>query len=133
MKLQLTRFLRVTACLIVIFTVFSSCKKEKVIREVDAFAKLNNRISYVDGQYIISFSLSSFKYKKVTVRLSSNIDSFYGNDKEGHIYTAVLNENHSYKVFLNPLMVKHKYYYQVTVEDMFNSVVLSDVFSFTTQ
>ncbi|WP_159636928.1 hypothetical protein [Sphingobacterium composti Ten et al. 2007 non Yoo et al. 2007] len=133
MKLHSIKFLEPSKYIIVFLLLFLSCKPEKIVREVDAFVNLSNRIEYQDGQYIINFKLAAFEYKKVTVRLSNSLNSFNRITQNGQIYTAVLDQNYGCKVFLNPLSAKQKYYYQITVEDMVNRIVVSDVYNFTTQ
>ncbi len=116
----------------VLLGLMSSCKKETVYNEIDAFAKTQNKVTLEKGQYILSFTLSSYPYDKVEVFVHDDLAVMY-KQTGGKSYNAVSQSNHQYSVFFSPLEKSKKYYYQLIVYDGNGNSVRSAIFNFTTQ
>jgi len=109
-----------------------SCKKDTVYNEIDAFSQIGNKVIYDKGQYILSFSLADYPYKKVQVYVHDDLTVMY-KQTGGVLYHAENQNNNQYAVFFNPLGKSKTYYYQVIVFDKSENAVRSNIFKFVTQ
>ncbi|RZK04650.1 MAG: hypothetical protein EOO43_22265 [Flavobacterium sp.] len=131
MKSQSSRGAKLLLFVIILFA-FTSCKKETVERNIDAFAQLNTEVKADKNVYNILFSLQEYPYKEVGIKLSKNKSSFFDGIGLNNFVANKVSDNR-YGVFVNGLLANQNYYYQVYVKDS-NSAneVYSDVFSFKT-
>ena len=116
----------------VLLVLMSSCKKETIYNEIDAFADIQNKVTLDKGQYILSFTLASYPYSKVEVYIHDDLAVMY-KQTGGKIYNAVSQSNNKYSVFFSPLEKSKKYYYQLIVNDSNGNTARSATFNFTTQ
>ncbi|WP_312365555.1 hypothetical protein [Sphingobacterium sp.] len=116
----------------VLLFLISSCKKETIYNEIDAFADIQNKVTLDKGQYILSFTLASYPYSKVEVYVHDDLAVMY-KQTGGKIYNAVSQSNNKYSVFFSPLEKSKKYYYQLIVNDSNGNTARSTTFNFTTQ
>lgn len=116
----------------VLLFLISSCKKETIYNEIDAFADIQNKVTLDKDQYILSFTLASYPYSKVEVYVHDDLAVMY-KQTGGKIYNAVSQSNNKYSVFFSPLEKSKKYYYQLIVTDSNGNTARSTTFNFTTQ
>jgi 5-hydroxyisourate hydrolase-like protein (transthyretin family) len=124
---------RLNAWALVFFLFFStSCKKEVIEVNVDAYAQLAAHVDFTSGVYKLQFSLGDYPYKEVGVRLSS-VKSIFQQTDGLNKQIAVEVAANRYAVFYDTLVKETTYYYQIYVIDPASAkTVYSDVYSFAT-
>lgn len=132
MRYQLTKYIHQSLIFIGVLVLgLSSCDKEVVEQEIDAFNSLNSEVSYSKGQYILQFSLADFNYKSVQVKLGTSLNDLRDGGLGAH-YQAYSSDKNRYIVFFNPLTSNRTYHYQIIVEDQQKRFVNSDNYKFKT-